>query len=154
MRKFFATGLVGLALLAGPTSVAQAQCLLCGVIGFAIGSSTSGVNATPQDVSGGGGAVLYIAPRISERITEPLAVRIASTPVAGFSSDTGWNYKWKGMTIQQIFEKTVKNPEQFVVLEVMRVVNPSNTNAATFWFAYLEKHKVVPLERLTPREQK
>ncbi|MDP3958247.1 MAG: hypothetical protein Q8Q36_02155 [bacterium] len=154
MRKFFATSLVGLALLAGIPSVAQAQCLLCGIIGFAIGSSTSGVNAHPQDVSGGGGAVLYIAPRISERITEPLAVRIASTPVAGFSSGTEWKYKWKGTTIQQIFEKTVEKPEQFVVLEVMRVVSPSDINAATFWFAYLEKDKVVPLERLTPREQK
>jgi hypothetical protein len=153
MFKYLVSGLVGLAMFAGIPSIANAQCLLCGIIGFAIGSSTSGAKATPQDVSGGG-AVLYIAPRIAERITEPLSVRIASTPVAGFSSSTDWTYKWKGMTIQQIFEKTVDKPEQYVVLEVMRVVNPSNPNAANFWFAYLENEKVTPLDKLSSLAEK
>ncbi len=157
MRKLIG-GIVGLALLASAPSVAQAQCLLCGIVGFAIGASVSSsdpANAANPDVSGNGGAILYIAPRISERINEPLAVHIASSLSSGFSDgkERNWYRKWQGSTIQEIFDRTVDHSDRYVILEVMRVIQPSEVEAAVFWFAYLEKNKVVPLEKLSPPSQ-
>jgi hypothetical protein len=149
MRKFFVSGLVSLALFASVSSTAQAQCLLCGTVGFALGSSTS-AHASLQDVSAGsGGAVLYVAPRISERINDPLGVHIAVSDTRRFSMNRGDSSgPGKGMTIQQIFNITVKEADRYIVLEVMRVINPNYTNVAVFWFAYLEKEKVTPLDKL------
>lgn len=126
---------------------AQAQCLLCGVIGFALGSS-SGDNASPMR-AGGGGSVLYVAPRIAERISNPLEVHIASTNYLRFYkiSDRVPEYTM-GHTVQQVFDKTVPNSGKYVILEVMRVISPENASVAVFWFAYIEKEKMHSLESL------
>lgn len=142
MRKIFVNVLASFVLLTG-ASVAQAQCLLCGIVGFALGSSASSAAGN----AGGGGAVLYIAPRIPERITDPLGVRLVASRQMGFS-DQYWKNPMGGATIQNIFDKTVAGSNQYVVLEVVRVIAPEQNEVAVFWFAYIEKGKVLPLEKL------
>jgi hypothetical protein len=120
--------------------IAQA-CLLCGAVGYALGSNSS---------QGGGsaGAVLYIAPRIAERIVDPLAVHIVSSATRNYSNigrHVAGTDRWEGLTIQQIFERTVQRHEQYVVLEVVRIVHPEENASATFWFTYIEKEKLLPL---------
>ena len=125
---------------------AEAQCLLCGVIGFAIGSSSNDEQAGASS----GGNVIYVAPHIDERIADPLAVRIAVSPRMGFSNG-GWNrhiMAAQSMTLHEMFEATIPNHEDFTILEIARVIKPDEFRLAVFWFAYIEKEKMRPLSDL------
>jgi len=120
-----------------------------GIFGAAIsgGSESSGINEN----------MLYVAPRIGERIADPLSIRLICTNSSLF--DAGWKRggsTWNnrgdqaGKTIQQLFDSTVDNPNQYVILQVVRVINQGNNTSAVFWFAYIEKEKVIPLDKLPP----
>ena len=146
MRKLIGISALAVALFVG-APVAQAQCLLCGVIGYAIGSAGSSDSSNvgvPKD-----GMVLYVAPRISERVSNPLDVRIAASQRAGFSNYKYWKLSMWGSSIQQIFNASVENPQDYSILEVMRVLIPDQNDAAIFWFAYIERDKLLPLEKLS-----
>ena len=128
------------------TTKAEAQCLLCGAVGYAIGTA---MNYERTGVSSGGN-IIYVAPYISERIADPLAVRIAVTPEMGFS-DVNWNRdvtRAQSMTLQEMFEMTVPNHENFTILEIARVFTPDSNRLAVFWFAYIENEKMRPLSQL------
>lgn len=125
---------------------AEAQCLLCGVIGFAIGSASG----DEQIGSSIGGNVIYVAPYINKRISDPLEVRIAVSNKMGFS-----NPEWirsitkaQSMTLSEIFELTISDSADFTILEIMRVIEPGGSRIAVFWFAYIENAKMRPLSEL------
>ncbi len=144
MRLFLAS-LALIASLLAPFG-AQAQCLLCGIAGFALGSSSGGTSAGPS-----GGAVIYVAPRLAERLAEPLAVRFTSTPPIRFSTSAGnWEPGKTTITLQEMFARTLLNAEKFDILEVLRIVDGAHGNVATFWFVYIEKEKLKPLDQLPP----
>lgn len=121
----------------------KAQCLLCGVAGYMIGSSGAG-----QSTGAGGGNTLYVAPRISERLGDPLAVHIAASDMWTFSSKLWGNEGAHGATLRDLFANSVEEYEKFTILEVKRVISPGNIKKAVFWFAYIEKDQLKPLSEL------
>lgn len=142
MLKFLATFSLALTLLL-PAPVASAQCLLCGVIGFALGS------AGGDQYGAGGGNIIYIAPRISERLrVDPLQVRIVASDLLLMQSSQIRRGYQGGGTIQDIFAASVPESEKYTVLEVVRVIDPGSNWRANFWFAYIEKEHLRPLSEL------
>jgi hypothetical protein len=145
MRILFALSLVlslFSPLLAGK---AQANCLLCGIVGYAIGSSGN------DEKAGGsaGGSVIYVAPHIDERIADPLAVRVASERFD--FSDAGYksSVRASGATLAQLFAYTVEESEKYTVLEITRVVDPEVSRVAVIYFAYIESEMMKPLSAIT-----
>ncbi len=118
----------------------EAQCLLCGAVGFAIGSIPN--EQTPVD----DGNVIYVAPRISERIANPLAVRFASSAMMNFSNEQGDRGGMKNSSLEEIFAATVADYQKYTLLEVKRIINPQNYGKAQFLFVYIEKDKISPLK--------
>ncbi len=120
---------------------AEAQCLLCGVVGFALGSASNDEQAGTSS----GSNVIYVAPHIGERIADPLAVRIVAKR---FSFGDG---QYRGMTgaqfasLRALFQNAVPEHENFTLLEIMRVVDHRYHEAAVIWFAYIENEKMRPL---------
>ncbi len=142
MSKFLATLLLSFSLFL-PAPAANAQCLLCGVIGFALGSADS------DQYGGGSGNVIYVAPRISERLlADPLEVKITTSGRLYMVRGSFKNFA--GSSIQEIFDMTVLDSQKYTVLEVMRMVGPSSLDTTYFWFAYIENEKMRPLSDLPP----
>ena len=128
-------------------SKAEAQCPLCGVVGFALGSASN----DDQAGASSGSNIIYVTPHIGERIADPLAVRIAVSPKMGFSTEEWRSYitRAQSMTLQEIFEATVPDYENFTILEIARVIQPDENRIAVFWFAYIENEKMRPLSALS-----
>lgn len=106
-----------------------------------------------EQAGGGTGSVVYTLPRASERVKDPLGVRTSSTS-ASFSGNYNEN---NGVTWRELFNKSIVNekkkysPNDLEILQIVRVINPGNLEYATFWFSYIEKEKVVPLDQLPKR---
>lgn len=128
---------------------AEAQCLLCGVVGFALGSASNDEQAGASS----GSNVIYVAPHIGERIADPLEVRIETSERLAMGDSDTWNPRrvtpMAGKTLKEIFEASVTDSENFTILEIMRVHDSSeDARVAVFWFAYIENEKMRPLSEL------
>ena len=127
------------------TTKAEAQCLLCGVVGFALGSASNDEQAGASS----GSKVIYVAPHIGERIGDPLEVRIVAKRFSfgdsRYRSSTGAQFA----SLRALFQNAVPEHENFTLLEIMRVVDHQAHGAAVFWFAYIENEKMKPLSELS-----
>lgn len=127
---------------------AEAQCLLCGAVGFALGSASNDEQAGASV----GSNVIYVAPYIGNRIDDPLDVRIVASSNLIFT-EGGWNTRtitpMAGSTLHEIFKKSVTNPEKYTIIEIMRVITPDEVRGAIFWFAYIENEKIRPLSEFS-----
>ncbi len=151
MHKFFVVGVISFALFVAIPLVAQADFLL----GMAVGSAMSSGD-DDQATGNGGGDVLYTAPRIAERISNPLEIRIIASKSQCFSSKGDFSYGGNcgGMAIQEIFNHVIEGKEsQYIILQVKRVVG-TNNQWCVLWFTYIEKDKIIPLEKLSSIERK
>lgn len=143
--KGFASALVVISLLFGSAVQARAQ------VSFLAGMVVGGV-LFGGDAQGGGSAnVLYVLPRASERVRDPLAVRLVSSYEDNF---------YKGaLAKKSLFEifafslnswDSSKMASKYEILQIVRAIDGSNTERASIWFAYIEKEKVIPLNQLSP----
>ncbi len=123
-----------------PVTIANAQSIFYSAFGYALGStSTDGYRG------GGGGNIIYMAPRVAERLkVDPLEVRLMST----VSLDVYTPRKTGGKSIQEIFSSVVRESEKFTLLEVILIIDQSDPSGANFWFAYIEKEKLRSLSDL------
>lgn len=140
--------------LVAPTA-ASAQCLLCGVIGFMIGTGSSDSVA-----AGANPNVIYVLPNIASRlpVEERLAVKFAASNEYNFNFSEEQRkalerqtnryqadfLAGKHLTLADIFKAAVAGAEHYEVLEAMRLISPEHRNRARFWFAYIEKEKLGP----------
>lgn len=142
MRTFVRILVTALSIICAPMA-AQAQGFLFGVIA---GSSLSSGGTT---VHGGDGSanVLYLMPRVAERISDPLAMRVMAT--AGGGDDCAGviaRRNFGNMTLRQHFAATVSQPERYEVLQVVRTMRPDGANC--LWFTFIERDKIRPLASL------
>jgi len=119
---------------------AEAQCLLCGVVGFALGSASNDEQAGALS----GSNVIYVAPHIGERIADPLDVKVIASEDYHFKGGNDED-DYQGASLRTIFANTVYEHEKYTILEIVRLVNPKLRSKATFWFAFIENEKMRPL---------
>lgn len=125
-----------LALIGASASVANAQ--ISFLFGVAVGASLSGGD---QVVNGGiSGNTIYILPRVSERVKNPLSIQFAQFDF--------WQNANNSMSLYSMFKIVEPGAEGYEVLEVVRVIKPANQTQAVFWFAYTVKSNVLSLEVL------
>jgi hypothetical protein len=140
MRKFFASGLTALALLATVPSVAYAQTSF--IFGMIVGAALS---SDGQSTSGDGTAnVLYLMPRAAERIKDPLALRTGASDCAQFGK----------LTIKQTFEAKMHNAAKMEIVQVVRTSCGGSTSSVALWFVFTERENIVPPHQLPPPTQK
>lgn len=143
MRTFVVLSFITAIFLLPMTTEAEAECLLCGVSGFAQSSASNNEQAGTTS----GSNVIYVAPHISKRIADPLAVRIAVSAKMGFLHTPRPRRnitEAQGMTLQEMFESTVPNHENFTILKITQVILPGKDRIAVFWFSYIENEKMRP----------
>lgn len=132
MRKFALILSTLTALVAAP-AVANAQGF---IIGMVVGGMLFGGNTQHGS---GGGTILYSADEEVLKATDPMSVRQAAS-TACFAP----NYNRRngpGVSLGEMFaEATEKLPKkERLVLQILRVFDPSNTPCGAIWFAYTEK---------------
>lgn len=136
MKKAIVLLLLVLALIGVSAPVANAQ--ISFLFGVAVGASLSGGDKV---VNGGiSGNTIYILPRVSERVKNPLSIQFAQFDF--------WQDANNGMSLYTMFKRVEPAAERYEVLEVLRMIKPANQAQAVFWFAYTEKGNVLPLEVL------
>lgn len=123
---------------------AEAQCLLCGIVGFAIGSASNDEQAGAST----GSNVIYVAPHIAERIADPLDVRIIAERFNFSNTRHNPSISAQFASLRALFQHAVPEHENYTLLEIMRVVDHQAHGAAVFWFAYIENEKMRPLSEL------
>lgn len=97
--------------------------------------------------AGSGINVVYTMPRASERVQNPMGIRFVTYRDCG-ASVAIWEMFRYALKVNHLYEGT-PNPETMQeVLQVVRVFLPSNAGCANFWFAYVDKQSVIPLEKL------
>jgi hypothetical protein len=80
--------------------------------------------------------IVYIMPKLDQRVKNPMGVRCKSVRYYASYGDSLWS----------IFSSTVSDASKYVILKVVRVPFESNPDTAAFWFDYIEKEYVVPLD--------
>ena len=134
MRKLLATALVGVVLLAGVPSIAQAQAGF--IFGMIIGGALFGGGAQ----GGGAATILYSADEDKLKATNPLDVRMAATRSCFNSS---FQRDKTGKSLGELFgELTAGMPQpkkERVILQIARVFEGEYPQCAAIWFAYIEK---------------
>lgn len=149
MRRFLIGIIFGLAL--GVSSQANAQCLLCGVIGFALGSaSQSGAEAKEESATKN---ILYIMPHANERVQEPAALHLAHDHCYYTVEGKHWysdstSESTNGWTIQKRFERMFgpeAQPSRYEIVQVIQMPQRGDPTCMILWFAYIEKDKLKPL---------
>ncbi len=120
------------------------------ITGLAVGSVLFG---DEKQFSGSGVIVLYTAPRVAERIKDPLNVRMGNV---------GYRFGGEGAhkSVSELFGDVLSNknqdrnhvkkldPTHYEVLQVLLMPDIQNKNYGTVWFFYIEKNQVIPLEQL------
>lgn len=146
MRKLFVGGLLALAMLVGSVTTAQAQCAGCFIFGYILGSSTGG-STDVQERAATNGEVIYVLPRLAERINDPLDIRVATTGQQSFEAGSkgGWSF-------QDLFNELLGDKsDKYTVLRVKEVLDPQNpTWRSAYWFYFIENEKLKPLDLLPP----
>ena len=132
---------------AASRAYAQASFLFGLGAGMLLGSGGDGTT-----VAAAGATVIYGTPRVSERVKDPLGIKFASISVRPVSEDLG-NGSFRlskdvGITLFAMFARVEKNPERYEVLQVVRIFDGQYPYIAAFWFSYVPKESVIPLEQL------
>lgn len=112
------------------------------ILGYAAGSSGTSSAQTHADST-----VLYILPDLSNRIKNPLLIRMATTKNMTFSNANYLSVDNKafGRSIYELFLETVPSAQNYELLQVIKAIDEIKQDDATIWFAYIEKDKVLPL---------
>ncbi len=134
MRTYIAALVVGIFCLmnAGASHAGTGSFMF----GYLIGSSgQSSKGASSADV-------IYMAPAATmEQVSDPLAVR----------QDVSENLSSRiveGMTLQEVFNRMIGNDAgKYVILQAVRVIDPSYVGRAYMWFTFIEKSKLVSTEK-------
>lgn len=136
MKRAISAFLLATVLIGASAQAAHAQ--ISFLFGVAVGASLSGGD---QVVNGGiSGNTIYILPRVSERVKNPLSIQFAQFDF--------WQDANNGMSLYTMFKRVEPVAERYEVLEVVRMIKPANQAQAVFWFAYTEKSNVLSLEAL------
>jgi hypothetical protein len=149
VRKFFVSSIVSLVLLVAIPMTANASVGSL-VAGMLLGSSMSS-NDDESVQAEGNANVLYLMPRVIERVTDPLGMRLTSvrTLDASFRS---------GHSVREIFHGLSfpkgKTAENYEVLQVVRVMDRGDADNPCLWFTYIEKDKIISLNELPAPGQK
>jgi hypothetical protein len=156
MKNLFRTALLAMGLIFGVSQAAHAQMFLLGLgTGLILGS---GGDTT---VAGSGGpSVIYVAPRVSERVEDPLGIKMTVVTIwpgnryVRGNSSRGEHLRSKGnLSLRQIFsynwsESLRKEAEKYTILRIVRAIDGQCVRCAAIWFSYIENSKVIPLSRL------
>lgn len=127
------------------------------VLGMLLGASMS----SGDSISGGSNpSVIYEAPLVSLRLKDPLEVKMESSRGIYFLKSVGVDreHVGAGKTLKQLISSV--NGELLSggieILQVSKVVSPSNPSAAYIWITYTEKSNMLTLEELQrlQKEQK
>ncbi|MES2203550.1 MAG: hypothetical protein V4474_04485 [Patescibacteria group bacterium] len=136
MRKLIVAGLVGLSLLAAPSAKAGGF-----ILGMVVASMmSSGSHTLQADMPN----VLYVMDRVAERVTDPLGMRTGTMSIRDMN----------GITIRGAFKKMFEAAgrpqadENHEILQVLRVSHEGTGGIIYLWFTYIEKDKLVPIEKL------
>lgn len=121
------------------------------LLGLGVGSAMSG--ASPQSIYGMlGGMLVYRLPGLEHRVAPEklLDVKYISAWYKGqyfYAPPATVEKDWivYGISLRELFEKTVSNAKEFEVLGVAMVPIPGDPRKCYFWYAYLYKKDVGPL---------
>jgi hypothetical protein len=120
-------------LLAAVPAAANAQGFLLGVI---VGNTLSG----GEQYSVSGGSVLYTASQEVLKKVDPMKVRIATSGPDNYQLSVWGTSRMGSSTLGDVFKNTVReDADRYVVLQIVRVIGPSNGYTASLWFLYIEK---------------
>ena len=117
--------------------------------GFGTGVIVGVMISRGQSVGSGDSNVLYVMPRVCERVKEPLEMKMTAT----YSMYFGPHSSDAGKSLKELFKETVTGSDKYEILQVTRVLDSKDLAKAVVWFVYIEKELVVPLEKL-PKEDK
>jgi hypothetical protein len=107
----------------------------------------AGIAGNNDSVGNSGGMnLLYVMPRATERISDPLGMRQTSTECLYYNGSNN------GRTIREAFAATIQDSEQYEMLQVVRTSAADSTGCLRYWITFIEKDKVIPLELLPPVE--
>lgn len=114
------------------------------LLGYAVGNS--GNNRTSEQAYTDS-TILYTLPNLAERVKNPLEIHLSATHKMFFANEKFLSESENAFnkTIYQLFLQTVPSADKNELLQVIKVIDEKDQNAATIWFAYIEKDKVLPL---------
>jgi len=104
------------------------------ILGYAIGSMNSSNDQTEAQPAAAPNVIYQANPDVMKKVN-PLTMRTAAAE-ACFSGGR-YLHDRTGQQVWQLFVSVVKNPEAYVILQVVRVVRPEP--CAVFWFTYVDK---------------
>jgi hypothetical protein len=142
MKKRVIIALI-LAIFAFACRPAPAQAQVSFLLGMATGAILFGDGSEAGTSSS---TVLYTMAKVSDRVKNPLKVRLACKMEDFHRYNSGGAGDGNGMSYEQLFRKAVKDSEQFEILQIVRVIRPDSVSMAAIWFAYIEKLEVLPLK--------
>jgi len=148
MRKLLGTLIVIVALTTAPLAAhAQASFIFGMVVGSALSSSGDTTVANQGAMN-----IMYVMPRVAERVTDPLGVRSAASPCYLYSEEKpdgwGWTRVYHPYSLREFFAKTVENPDKYTILQAVRTTAATETGCVRMIFAFIENDKIRPLESL------
>lgn len=118
--------------------------------GFLLGLATGAILFGGDETTVGNGSnIIYTLPRVSERVKDPLLIRLVSQELS--FDITG--YGGAGKTLWELFKERVENADKFTILQIVRVFDESQQTRAAIWFAYTETTNIIPLEKLPARKK-
>lgn len=144
MRLFFAA-MTAVTMLFGSMQVAQAQASF--LLGMLLGSAMSGDVVQGSE---GNPNLVYVAPRVAERVKDPMDLRFVSV---GFRNDNGLY----GMTMRQLFARALPNPKEadkYEVVQIIRIASQGSAYDPYVWFTYIDRSLLIALEKLPPAPPK
>ena len=139
MRKLFQICLLGVAMIVGVPAIVQAQGFIVGiVVGMAL--SSDGKSPGGGDMSN----VLYLMPRATERIRDPLELHTVASHCDSYGKQS----------LRQVFKGTVhREHADKEILQVVRVPCNGNTSALVLWFVFTDKSNLRALAELPQLEK-
>jgi len=111
---------------------------------FLLGTAFGALLFGDGDHTGTAATVIYTLPKASERVKNPLEIRMAS--IQGSFAHRYSNY-FGQRTLRELFGESVKNPEKYEIIQVVRVFTGESPQGAAIWFAYIEKESLLPLKQ-------
>lgn len=124
--------------------------------GFLLGAVTGALLFGGDDVTvGSSSSILYTAPRVSERVKDPLKMKMVATDNSSFTKDCyGPCDVVNGKSIEDMFYILVKDGSKYEILQVVRIFSNSSNSAASIWFTYIDKSFMIPLNEFIKEEKK
>ena len=108
---------------------------------FALGLAMGAVLFDNGNKAGASAMVIYTLPDASQRVKNPLDIRMVSV-YENFSVE--YDNTGAKMSLAELFGKTVVGYQQYEVLQIVRVFRGDMPQKAAIWFCYIEKNKILP----------